>query len=374
VANKFGEALRAFRQASNDPDRLNRRLSQERLGELIGAEMEDFGFSGAAISDWERGESKISAENRNVLLALIKVLHKCGGLKTLMETNHFLALGNYRNLDDDETRKIFIEPVNNSAAEQMVPEKQNSRSNIPFLIENFFAISEDELKTLIAKAKQEGPEPSWPRVLAALMRKITDRFSITRIAILWVWVGVLAWWLIAPSLRLPFVSQGEMLPAMKKYVIGSLIVPLVIGLLVNTKDNEYWKQQPRVNPLLLRLYTYQGAGIGFNLGYFFLYPFALVGYYLNFDSSVWVEIAAVMAGLVLGNMGARVVPHNLWRAYGRLTFSDGAIFFVVAFMGPAWGFFFLEFYSILLAPFTGIFVILLAISILVIITTRQAKS
>ncbi|MCI0549623.1 MAG: hypothetical protein L0287_01575, partial [Anaerolineae bacterium] len=239
---------------------------------------------------------------------------------------------------------------------------------------NFLFEFPQEFRAMLEKAKAEGPDPWWPRVLAALMRKVTDRFSITRIAILWVWVGVLAWWLIAPSLRLPFADQNGMLLAMGKYVVGSLIVPLAIGLLVNTQNNEYWKQQKGVNSTLLRLYTYQGAGIGFNLGYFFVYPFALVGYYLNFDSSTWVEIAAVVAGLVLGNMGARVVPHNLWRAYGRLKFSDGAIFFVVAFLGPLWGFFFLEFYSILLAPVTGLSVILLAVTIIVIQTTRRSEN
>lgn len=330
------------------------------------------GFTGAAVAYWESGESKISAEDRNVLLALIKVLHTCGGLKTLTEANHFLELGNYRTLDDNEARKIFPEGMPDGASQSFA--EKPSKSSILFLIENFFTISEDELKTLIVKAKEEGPDPSWPRVLAALMRKASDRFSITRITIFWVWVGLVAWWLIAPSLRLPFADQIEMSLAMEKYVIGSLVIPLAIGLLVSTRDNEYWKQQSGVNHLLLRLYTYQGAGIGFNLGYFFVYPFTLVGYYLNFDTSVWVPIAAVVAGLVLGNMSARVVPHNLWRAYGRLKLSDGAIFFVVAFLGPAWGFFFLEFYSILLAPVTGILVILLAITILVIRTTRQAKN
>jgi hypothetical protein len=372
LTTTFGDALRAFRQASNDLDRLNKRLSQERLGELIGHELGGGGFTGAAVSDWERGESKISADDRNVLLALIKVLHACGGLKTLTEANDFLKLGNYRILDDNEAQKIFLEEIPDGLAQSAYEE--TSKSNIPFLIENFFAISEEELKMLIAKAKEEGPDPWWPRALAALMRKASERFSISVAAILWVWVGLVAWWLIAPSLRLPFADQSEMLLSMEKYVIGSLVIPLAIGLLVNTKANEYWKQQSGVSPFLLRLYTYQGAGIGFNLGYFFVYPFALVGYYLNFDSSVWAEIAAVAAGLILGNMGARVVPHNLWRAYGRLKFSDGAIFFVVAFLGPLWGFFFLEFYSILLAPITGISVILLAVTIIVIQTTRRSKN
>ena len=124
---------------------------------------------------------------------------------------------------------------------------------------------------------------------------------------------------------------------------------------------------------MLRLYTYQGAGIGFNLGYFFVFPLGLARHYLNLESTAWIEIAAATLGLVLGNTAARVVPYNLWRAYGRLTFKDGGIFFVVALLGPLWGFFFLEYYSILLTPILGIIVILLAVTITVIISARQAK-
>lgn len=369
---KFGEVLRAFRQASNDPDRLKRRLSQERLGELMGHEMGDLGFSGAAVSDWERGESRINAQDRNVLIALIQVLHKCGGLKTLPEANQFLEAGNYRVLDTAETQKISIEITNDVGVEPTKPREENPKSFIPFLFENFFSVSQKELQELIAKA-EDGPPPSWPRVLAAFMRRITDRFSISIATIIWVWIWLIAWWLIAPSLRLPFADRDSALLALGKYVVGTLVIPLVIGSLVNTKDNAYWKQQEKADPILLRLYTYQGAGIGFILGYFFVFPLSLARYYLNLESTIWIEIAAVTLGLVLGNMAARVVPYNLWRAYGQLTLKDGGIFFLVALLGPMWGVFFFEYYSILLTPILGTLVILLAITISIVITSRQAR-
>lgn len=364
----FGDALRAFRQASNDVARLDRRLSQERLGILIGEEMGDRGFTGAAISDWERGESKINAEDRNVLLALIKVLHQCRGLKTLVEANHFLELGNYRPLDANEAGQIFV-------ASPPEPEQdKNPKSSILFLLENILAVSEKELQALIDKAKAEGPDPWWPRAFAALMRKATDRLSLSLRTILWVWTGLIAWWSVGPSLRLPFANQDIATQAMACYAAGTLMVPLMIGALVNTKDNAYWKENGLEKSMLLRLYTYQGAGIGFNLGYFFVFPFSLARHYLQLGPSVWVEIAAVLLGLVLGNMGARVVPHNLWRAYRRLAWADGAIFFVVALMGPLWAFFFLEFYPILLNPVTGVVVFLLAITIMVVMATRKSKN
>lgn len=366
----FGDALRTFRQAGNDPQRLNRRLSQERLGRLIGEEMGDLGFTGTAVSYWESGKSKISAEDRNVLLALIQVLHRCGGLRTITEANRLLGLGNYRVLDADEAGKIFTtEP----RIEPTVTKEETSTSNVPFLVESFFAISEKELKTLITTAKEEGPDPWWPRALAALMRKASDRFSLSVGTVLWVWVWLIAWWLIRPSLRLSFANQAIAIHAMAYYVGGTLVVPLLIGAFVNTKDNAYWKANGIEHSILLRLYTYQGAGIGFNLGYFFVFPFSLLRYYLHLEPAVWIELLAATAGLILGNMGARVVLHNLWRAYGRLTWADGGIFFVVALIGPFWAVFFMEFYPVLLNTVAGVLVFLSAVTIMVISTTRQSR-
>ena len=372
MVTKFGGALRTFRQASNDLDRFNRRLSQERLGELIGDEMDDRGYTGAAISYWESGESKINAEDRNVLLALIKVLHRCGGLRTLGDANQLLEAGNYRVLDNDEKQKVFGEIAKEINAEPPAPKQNTSRSLFPLLLENLFSISEAEYQELITKV-EEGPRPTWPRLLAAFMRKVSDDWSLSLVDINWIWVWLFAWWLITPSLRWPFENSQSSMVAMQMYIGGTLIIPLLIGLLVNTKDNEYWKQNSAANPKLVRLYTYQGAAIGFNVGYFFILPLVLTRYYLQLGSSIWLEIMAVTLGLILGNMAARVVPHNLWRAYERLTLADGGIFFVVAFIGPMWGLFFLKYYPVLLTPVLGVITILLALTAVVLISTWQAR-
>jgi hypothetical protein len=72
-------------------------------------------------------------------------------------------------------------------------------------------------------------------------------------------------------------------------------------------------------------------------------------------------------------MAARVVPHNLWLAYGRLDLADGWIFFVVALLGPLWGIFFLEYYSVLLTPALGSIVILLALTGVIIFGIYQSR-
>ena len=372
--DEFGNLLRNYRERCKDPFFPSRRLSQERFGELLGTELGTSGYSGAAVSDWERGESRIYVDKRVVLMAFLKVLYANGGLKTAEQANQLLEAGNYRALDHKEMQQIFGIHQDDSVDEVLVSEEQMPKSSNLSMMEHFLVISENELKVIIDKAKQEGPDPWWPRALAALMRKATDRFSLSLRTVLWVWVWLAAWWLIGPSLRLSFADQNEMLFAMQKYVIGSLIVPLMLGPLINTKDSEYWRLQAGVNPLLLRIYTYQGAGIGFNLGYFFVLPFNLLRHYVHLEPSVWIEMLAATLGLILGNMGARVVPHNLWRAFGRLTWADGAIFFVVALIGPLWALFFLEFYPVLRNPVTGILVFLLAITITVLLATRKSKN
>ena len=368
----FGETLRLFREASNDPDRGHRRLSQGRLGELIGHEMSDRGFSGAAISDWEQGKSKIRAENRNILIALIKVLYRSGGIKTVADANQLLETGDYRALNKEEGWEIFGDIAEEPSVEGFVPKQEGSKSVFSFLVESLLKISQSDLREAFAIA-EEGPAPSWPRKLALLMRKGSERWSLSVSSVFWVATWALAWWMISPSLHWPFADHSSAFSAIVMYMGGTLAVPLLIGSLVNTKDSAYWKQQGLANSKLLRLYTYQGAAIGFNLGYFLILPLSLGWYYLQFGSSIWLELTAVTLGLVLGNMGARAVPHNLWLAYDRLLLKDGAIFFVAAFVGLLWGLFFLGYYPVLLQPIWGGIVILAALLLLLLIPVGRPK-
>jgi hypothetical protein len=368
---EFGKQLRKFRQQCNDANSPHGKLTQEKFGELMGREL-GINYSGAAVSDWERGKSRIQADDRFVLMAVVRVLQKYGGLRTIRDANQLLEAGNYRALNRDEAQYIFGEALVQSSAEQSIPEQKAPKSSSQFLLENLIGTSENELKAALAKA-EEGPSPSWPRKLAVLMRKASAHWSLSISSVLWIATWAIAWWLITPSLRWPFEDRASAYSAIVMYVGGTLAIPLLIGLLVTTKDSQYWKQQGLAGSKILRLYTYQGAGIGFNLGYFFVLPLVFLRFYLQLGSSIWLELAAVTIGLILGNMAARVVPHNLWLAYGRLRFADGAIFFVVALLGLMWGVFFMEFYSVLLVPFLGTFVILSAVTMAVIIAKRQPK-
>jgi hypothetical protein len=317
---EFGNHLRKFRHRCNDSKSPHGKLTQEEFGALVGAELGIQGYTGAAVSDWERDKSKIHADDRPLLAAVIKVLYERGGIQTVREANELLKAGNY---------------------------------------------SDDELRVLIAKA-EKGPSPSWPRVIVSLIRRLSDRLSVFQIwkFVVWIWVWLFAWAIIMPSLRWPFSSRESALLAVVAYAAGSILVPALIGALTNTKDNEYWREQQEVPPLHLRLYTHQGASIGFHLGYFFVFTICLIRYNLGWQSLTRVELFFAVFLVILGYAGARLIPYNLFVAYERLSLRDGWIFYVFLLLGPAWGYFLLVTYDLLLTGSLGIFIVLSSLTIL----------
>lgn len=116
----FGQLLRYHRRHCSDPMR-GGLLTQERFGELIGYELGDAGFTGAAVSDWERDKSRINVDDRIVLISIITILHNCGGLNQPEEANQLLNQGNYRGLDASEQGRIFPDlpapPIKEPASE-----------------------------------------------------------------------------------------------------------------------------------------------------------------------------------------------------------------------------------------------------------------
>ena len=367
----FGTRLRIIRNHCNEPDFPERRLSQERLGELLGRELGmQGGFSGAAISDWERGKSKIHADNRPVLMSLLIVLRKGGGIQTVAEANELLEVGNYRALNSAETEKVFPE-------ERETRDSYSEQKNSDFTLhssERFPFFPAEKLRASLLKAK-EGPEPAWPRMFVAVLRSFLDQWTVLHSlkALLWFWVWLFAWGLMAPSLHWPFSSQANAVSVMRMYIGGTLAIPPIMGLLTDTKNNTFWRQHNLATAAVTRLYTYQGAFIGFHLGYFAAFVTSLLRYYLHQNSTIGFDLTAMLFPLFVGYLGARLVPYNLWQAYGRLNLADGEIFFFFVIFGPLWGFLFLEIYPYLLNPLFGAIIILLAITTLVVLMAWQYR-
>ena len=368
----FGTRLRTIRNHCTDPDFPERRLSQERFGELLGRELGmRGGFSGAAVSDWERGKSKIHADNRPVLICILIVLRKGGGIQTVAEANELLEAGNYRALNPTETEKVLLKdrspatsPLEQKDFPGFVPQ---SSPKIPFL-------SSEALKASLLKA-QEGPEPAWPRMFVTVLRSFLDQWTVLHSlkALLWFWVWLFAWGLMAPSLHWPFSSHADAVSVMRMYIGGTLAIPPIMGLLTDTKNNAFWRQHNLATAAVTRLYTHQGAFIGFHLGYFAAFVTSLLRYYLNQNSTIWFDLTAMLFPLFVGYLGARLVPYNLWQAYGRLNLADGEIFFFFVIFGPLWGLLFLEIYLYLLDPIFGTIILLLAVTILIVLMAWQYR-
>lgn len=102
----FGELLRSYREACYDPEdpAMKRRLTQERLGELMN-------YTAQAVSEWERGKSWIRPSERQILVSLLGILQRGGGLRTPERANALLWAGNYRALSAEEVIQVFpVEP------------------------------------------------------------------------------------------------------------------------------------------------------------------------------------------------------------------------------------------------------------------------
>ena len=125
--DSFGQTLRRLRRQSRDPLR-GGLLTQERLGELLGDVMGDAGYSGAAVSDWERDKSKINEDDRLVLLALITVLRDCGAIQQAKQANQLLLAGNYRRLDAREQTRLFPAEITPSSSAPRTQEAQHRYS------------------------------------------------------------------------------------------------------------------------------------------------------------------------------------------------------------------------------------------------------
>lgn len=359
----FGSLLRSFREQCKDSS-TGRRLTQEKLGDFLFDEM-GVHYSGAAVSDWERNESRINANERLLLLSLVKILKQHGGVQSPADADRLLEAGNYRALNQLEKEELF--PGLFEADDPPAPESasKESYSYLQSLLRDIFFISASEFEEIMDKARK-GPSPVWPRMTVALIRKFTDRLSVFDVlrAILWVWIWVIAYWLVAPSLQRP-PTNGTVVQSMVLYTIGSLILPLLIGAMTGAGGKEFWKEKGLSRSPVLHLYVHQGAYVGFHVGYFVIFVLTSVQNLIGAQAA-WVEFMKIALPIAVGYAGAHLIPYNLWLAYGRLRFKDGGIFFVFALLGPLWAWFFIEFHSTLTSPVMGAVLLLAAMTLLVV--------
>src|SRR6266542_5349733 len=105
----FAAALRVARRNSADPDR-GGHLTLERLAELISQRLAtDNQPTPQTVGNWERGFSRPSQKDRDMLMALVAVLAACRGLSRPTEADQLLSLGGYAALSEAERVACFGE-------------------------------------------------------------------------------------------------------------------------------------------------------------------------------------------------------------------------------------------------------------------------
>ena len=375
--SRFGELLRYYRERCADPDRLKGKLTQARLGEFLGAVLGlQSGYTAAAVSEWERGKSRIAADNRLVLTALIEVLKRRGGLRSLNEADTFLLAGKYSPLDDDERRRIFPEGLPDKPEAPSRGDLEDQwRLIVMFLGELIFRPSE-ELRAVVTSAS-EGPLPAWPRILLALLGWPMKNWSGAGVlgALAWVVVWLLTWAVTFPVLRWPFADRQQALIAVAWYVAGAFILPLFVGTLTRTKDDEFWNRL-KLDHRLLRLFTHIGAMLGFHLAYMSIFALALFGHYLGLSRTPrWLDGVGAIWPVLLAYASARQLPFNYWRAFGKLEFTESDLAMLLAYglFGPVWGALFFATYDWLLSPVAGGILILSAVAALAATTLWHSR-
>ncbi len=360
---RFGDLLRIYRKRAHDKD--GTPITQARLGELVGDVLDGLHYSGAAVSDWERSQSQIHKDDRKVLTGLILILVQCGGIHSLNEANSLLLAGNYRPLDEAETRQIF------GASSFKPPVDSSGQWQILLSL-----LAQFVLRAPIAGMRgSTGPEAAalqprpgrWAGGLLAILGRVGDSLSPSRAlgGLLWLLIWWAIWRFCAPLLAWPFSSPSQAWPVVWVYMAAASTLPLLIGLFTPTRRDPFWMRLGLATDHTVRFYTYLGAAVGFQVGFMLLFAGYLLGYYLSFwPFPAWLTFLLMGWPLLLACAAAHEIPFNQWRAFGRVKLADGAIFSVFFLFPLLWGLFFGGYYPLLLDRRSGPLLIAAAIALI----------
>lgn len=348
----FGELLRYYRNHSEDKE--GRTLSQEKLGALIGDIMGDAGYSGAAVSYWERNKSQIGKDDRRVLTAVIKALHQCGGIKTLVEANNLLWAGNYRRLDEEELRFVFTkadatatrhvyrhDPVYDLEGASDLEEDPASRAQttLATLWKDLITRPLPTFSLLLPPAGDNNSS-GWSGFLAQLLAVVLRGWPPQRV--LWGIILLILWWLTweltFPLLNWPPASRVAAQAVGYPYIAGALLVPILCALLLTMQARSHWPRPGRtaagqqetgfpVATVHLLIISLLGALAGFHLAYLSLVLFQLPIYYFSSAASLpgWLSLLAAGWPVLWSVALARQLPLHYGRLFGTLQVVEGDV-------------------------------------------------
>jgi hypothetical protein len=356
--SRFGELVRYYRLRSRDPQPPHKVLTQARLGELLGEALGDGGYTGAAVSEWERSKSHPAHDQRPVLVGLVKVLYACGGLQAPDEADTLLKAGDYRSLNPEEKKRVAPE-WNTSAGE--APSPSAGLGQMIWLSALEELAKPGEVLSDLWRASKDHPAGLGGATLDWLGQQTRDLSGGQVLRWLgWLVVWLASWSLTFPMLRWPFSGPEQVRQGAWLYLIGALTLPLGVAVLTRTYADQFWIKQNLDKTRELQVFTHQGAQIGFHLGYMTILLGALIGHYVDQAAfPPWLEGLVALWPVVLSQVAARQVPFNLWRAFRELHFTWADLGPTLAFIliGPFWAWFFLTYHPWLLDPLKGLLLI-----------------
>lgn len=153
---QFGQKLNALRQKTRDPE-THKSLTQQQIAILL-EKKTGIMYTHVTISNWERGVSKINVDERELLVALISILHDYQGIISGKEANDLLETGNYRPLNVPEMGRINPEWFNEAEEATDLPPNE-LLLNLPAKAYQQLIGRESELQRIYNgfEAKQEMP-------------------------------------------------------------------------------------------------------------------------------------------------------------------------------------------------------------------------
>jgi hypothetical protein len=375
---EFGSLLSYYRGKSVDPIR-GKPLTQERVAELL-EQVSGLQYAGATISNWERGASQINANDRPILVGLVKVFYDCQSLTSPDEADRLLATGNYRHLNEAELEQVFgncpaTDPAETGTAGTWRLSNGSGLASHQVLLDSLKELLAHPGKQLLAALRLEAPsQATWPAFLESLLAKLLGHWTATRLlwTIAWIAVWLATWWLTFPLLRWPGENQSQLQLAAIGYAIGALVMPLFIGLLVYHArvTNLREKQGKRI----AAFFNCLGALAGFHLAYTLMLAARLLAFHLDLSpATVRLEIALAAVPVILAFTAAQQMPFHVRRAFGALqvTGGDHATLALLLLYPPILGIALVLVYRLLLIPHITVPLILATISLMALLARSR---
>lgn len=120
----FGDMLRFFRGQTVDKG-TGRPLSQDRFAYYL-SEKTGLTITRNRENNWENNKNQPHPQNdRDLLIAIVAVLHKFRGIKSLEEANQLLGAGNYRALSTEEATQVNRDWIPSGSSEEAGGGKSN---------------------------------------------------------------------------------------------------------------------------------------------------------------------------------------------------------------------------------------------------------